>query len=355
SAGNGSTISLPVDLRSSPSALRDTRARAARATLGKRALLGDSRWWWRARARTRSDPRARSEARTRGLGATLNDGGATPNGFDELIQSEDPSGQVRTFAYDELGRQVSVTDAAGVTQWIYDQGVNALGRLSETVAPPTPENPFGQREQYTYESGGRGLLARFDAIIDGEEYPVTFTYDDLGRPKRIHYPNVGGGAPVVVEHTYSTSGILTGLDEVGTGTSRQLWRMQQVFQGHLLARETFGNGASTTYGYDPDRHWIDSIETTFGGAQVQALEYSRNAGGLITARHATGRDLREYTYDALNRLQSTTTTPVGGAAEQVTYTYDTLGNITHTGQYAVGYHGTRKHQVTTVGPNSYQY
>ena len=64
------------------------------------------------------------------------------NGFDELKTSRDARSQLRTFNYDLLGRIENVTDITGTARWIYDQGVNALGRVSETISPATTDAPF---------------------------------------------------------------------------------------------------------------------------------------------------------------------------------------------------------------------
>src|SRR5690606_15129195 len=119
---------------------------------------------------------------------------STYNGYDELTTSLDAKQQLRTYAYDTLGRLVSVTDPSGVTQWIYDQGPNAIGRLTESITPGTAEYPAGQRVRYEYEpvtpGANRGLLQRLDHVIDGASYPVELEYDGLGRVQRVHYPNL---------------------------------------------------------------------------------------------------------------------------------------------------------------------
>lgn len=91
--------------------------------------------------------------------------------------------------------------------------------------------------------------------------------------------------------------------------------MQAAFQGHLLSRERFGNGAETTYGYHSQRRWLTTLETTLDATQIQALEYAHDAGGRVTQRHAPGRMSREHTYDAVGRLESTLSTPAQGSPD----------------------------------------
>ncbi len=297
----------------------------------------------------------------RRLGVTDPDTGLTAstyNGYDELRTTRDPKRQTRTYHYDELGRIVRIDDPAGATQWVYDQGTNALGRLSETISPATPENPSGNHVAYTYESptptANRGLIQRIDTTLDGTDYPIAFDYDDLSRTDRIHYPSLGSAAPIVAKYHYDTSGILTGVDEVGSNATRPLWQLQEAFQAHLIRRESFGNGASTVYDYHPHRRWLDSIQTTHGSNAVQSLEYSHWNNGLVRAR-TIPTESREHTYDGLNRLSSTIDTFPDGSTRSTPYTYDALGNITGRGATLINYRTDQPHLVDFVGQNSDTY
>jgi RHS repeat-associated protein len=270
------------------------------------------------------------------------------NGYDELRTSIDPS-QQRLFDYDSLGRIASILDASGLTTWVYDQGANGLGQLSEMSSPATAENPAGQHVRYTYEpiaTPNRGLLERLDYVIDGVSYPITFSYDDLGRTDRINYPDRGSGPPIAAKYQYDTSGVLTGVDEVGGAATRQLWRMTEAFQGHLTQEEVFGNGATTTYSYDAQRRWLDSIGTTLEGETIQSIGFTHYQNGQVHLR-TTGGTFRLHTYDQLNRLASTGFT--------TTFAYDAAGNLTRQGDKNLTYQTARPHHLDTVDDNTYQY
>jgi RHS repeat-associated protein len=277
------------------------------------------------------------------------------NGFDEPRTSLDSKGQLRTLEYDDLGRLTKIIDSEEkITQWIYDQGVNALGRLSESISPGTAENPAGQRVVYTYEpkiAGNRGNLKQVNYVIDGIEHPVGFDYDNFGRMRRVHYPNRSSGMPVIAEYKYDRrSGALTGLDEVGSGPPRQMWRVTDTpFEGHLIQSETFGNGASTTYTYDPLRNFLTGIDTTLGSESIQSLEYSHYKNGRVRERTGAGVT-QTYTYDALNRLESL---DVGGTL--TSYGYDTFGNLDQRGDTSIAFSPTKPYQLTSVATNSYFY
>jgi RHS repeat-associated protein len=282
----------------------------------------------------------------------------TNNGFDELKTTLDPRGRLRTYQHDSLGRLESISDPAGLTQWVYDQGPNAIGRITESISPSTPESPTGQHVRYAYEpptsSRNRGLLQKLTQVIDGSEYPISIEYDDLGRSDRIHYPARGTGQPIIAKYSYDASGVLFGVDEVGSGTAKPLWHLNEVFQGHLVQRETFGNGAATTYGYHADRRWLKNIQTTLGSGQIQAIEYTHYKNGLIDSLNTAGSDPREFLYDNLNRLSYEIKAAAGGdTADQ--YTYDDIGNLTGRGPTVTTYRQDKPHLIATVGDNGYRY
>ena len=286
----------------------------------------------------------------------------TYNGFDELRTSKDPKQQLRTYNHDSLGRIESIVDPDGLTQWIYDQGPNALGRLSESISPATQENPSGQDIRYSYEpateTANRGFLQSVTYTIDGAPYSVSLDYDDLGRTSRIHYPSAGSGPPIVAQYKYDNSGVLYGLDEVGSGTPHSLWNVIDVFQGHLIQNETLGNGSSathTTYGYNSDRHWLENVQTTLGSEQIQTLKYTHYTNGLVHTFEAKGSDPREYIYDKLNRLAFEIASPAQSPPVSTPYTYDEIGNLVGRGSNINSYRPTQPHLLQFAGNNAYDY
>ena len=286
----------------------------------------------------------------------------TYNGFDELRTSKDPRQQLRTYNHDSLGRIESIVDPAGLSQWIYDQGPNALGRLSESISPATSANPSGQDIHYSYEAGTptrkRGFLESVTYTIDDKPYSVSLEYDDLGRTSRIHYPSNGTGQPIVAQYQYDPSGVLTGLDEVGSGNAQPLWHLNDVYQGHLIKNETLGNGSSathTTYGYHESRRWLEHVETTLGTETIQILDYTHDANGLVQTLVAKGSAPREYQYDNLNRLSAEITSTDPFRSERVFYNYDEIGNLVGRGATTNSYRSNRPHLLDQVGNNRYSY
>jgi RHS repeat-associated protein len=292
----------------------------------------------------------------------------TYNGFDELKTSLDPADQLRTYSYDTLGRPFKLVDSVGgtqrgTTQWSYDGGVNALGRLTDSFSPATPENPGGIHIHYDYEppSGAfnRGLVQSIKQTMDGTDYTLGFEYDGLGRTSNVHYPTTGGGTPLVAQYVFdpSGSGVLTQVNETGGGTPRSLWQLNEAFDGQLVQRETFGNTASTVYGYDPQRYWLKNIQTTLDSNSIQSIEYSHYTNGLVQGRSAAGSDPVTYAYDPLNRLRFVTHNPGAPVSVLQGYQYDDIGNIVNRAGTVTTYRDNvgQAHFVDRVGDNIYGY
>ena len=286
------------------------------------------------------------------------DSAYTYSGFDELQTSKDPKQQLRTYNHDSLGRVESIVDPDGLTQWIYDP----LGRLIETISPGTSEDPAGQHVRYSYEPAtptqNRGYLQSVTYTVDGVPYVVGLDYDDLGRPSQIHYPQLDTSQPIVAQYQYDTSGVLTGLNEIGSGTSHSLWQLTGVYQGHLTQNETLGSDSSamhTTYGYDDARRWLKHIQTSSAAEDIQILDYTHYANGLVHTRAAKDASPREYQYDQLNRLAYEITSPPSSPALATNYAYDDIGNLIGQGTTSSTYLPNQPHLLDRVGSNSYSY
>ena len=125
--------------------------------------------------------------------------------------------------------------------------------------------------------------------------------------------------------------------------------------------ETFtrANGVVSTYGHSDQRGWLDSLTTLSGATSIQALTYTRDAAGQITAVASAHADESwTYGYDALRRLLSATNTDT--PAYNRTYTYDSIGNMLSNsgiaGSYSYPAPGSpRPHAVTSAGSWTYSY
>jgi RHS repeat-associated protein len=292
------------------------------------------------------------------------DGGGsttTYNGFGEVKTTTDANGVLRTFFYDTVGRVTSIQDPDDlISSWIYDVGPSALGRLSETISPPTQENPDGQHVVYSYEpltqQNRRGFLSSIEYLLDSASYVVGLHYNDLGQPLQIDYPTTSGGTPVIAKYHYQgNSGALESVTENGSGVERAIWHLDDAFQGQMASQVTFGNGAVSTFGYDSARHWLRAIDTTLSGASIQSLEYSHYDDGQVHERITPTRT-QEYAYDPLGRLKTLTNFSSGQSSAPHDFDYDAHGNLTQKDTIFSSFqHPETPHLPTLVGGNAYTY
>jgi RHS repeat-associated protein len=282
----------------------------------------------------------------------------TYNGFGELKTSKDPKQHTRTYGYDVLGRLRNIVESNGTTTWNYDDGPSALGRISETISPATVQNPAGQHVLYAYEAATptrhRGLLESTTHVIDGAAYTVGTKYDSLGRVRMIEYPQAGNGTPIVAKYGYeASSGAMTSVVESGSGVDRPIWHLDSAFQGYLASQTTFGNGAVSSFSYDADRRWLTGVDTTHNGTTVQNLAYTRYSNGQVHEEIGAASS-REYSYDAVGRLESLLATANGSTSTR-TFTYDAYGNLKKNASLTNSYLSGQVHLLDRVGSNQYHY
>jgi len=290
------------------------------------------------------------------------------NGFGELITQTDAKGQSSVMTYDALGRMSTRIDRRvdtsieGNTSWVYDTAANGLGqldyvqdtvsgyvkalaydglgRLSETVTSLGIAGADGDHyEKVTYDQYGR-TFQQFDAARNDDNY------DDNGvlyRYNSAGYQYQLTDATYVNDEPRSVYQYILSMDARGQVTSEQL-----------------GNGVTTTRSYDSTTGRIDSIQATsvLGAAgDIQQLSYQWDTLGNLTSRveQSGSKNLSEsFTYDGLNRLKTQSVVGQG----TVTLSYDSLGNITSksdVGAYSYGAGNAGPHAVTSAGGTSYQY
>jgi RHS repeat-associated protein len=181
------------------------------------------------------------------------------------------------------------------------------------------------------------------------------SYDSVGRIDYIDYPTIGTGTAVRAQYGYDQqSGALTTVTEAGgAGPARPIWEMTNAFQGYLTQDVTFGNGSTSSFGYDADHHRLSSAYTELDDTAIQDLQYSYYNNGQVRERITPDRN-REYFYDELGRL-SRVETP-NAATKQ--YHYDEIGNITTRGFKNNVYRTDKPHlldYVSHLSTTSYSY
>jgi RHS repeat-associated protein len=276
----------------------------------------------------------------------------TYDGADLLKEIRDHHGNKTTFAYDGLGRRITLTDPdTGLWMWLYDRNGNVtfqdgprtgdtltyqydlLGRITQL----TRTGP-GTSKTFTYDFATNGL-GRFWKEREGDEGFGVVAYDALGRPtaeqavaagKQFDFATTYNRVGDVLTRTYPTgrvvtyardargfvTGVTTGSDTYATSVS---WH-----HSLRLASWTAGNGIVTTYGYNA----TTQLPSTFNAGGVENItSYTYKPDYRLAA--TTGTTASSFDYDDLGRLtRATGPYNTGYAQTTLYYGYDPIGNLT---------------------------
>lgn len=223
--------------------------------------------------------------------------GITDFTYDErfrLVCKNDPLGHETLYAYDQNHHPMATTDAVGNTtaSTYYPNGL----RQSTT-------DPRGAMTTFTYDQYGHMRASRV-----GSHNPVTYAYDPIGR--MIGLTDQVGASTVFM---YDRRGLLLSVtDPLGRSTT---YGYDDAGQTALV---TDRNGDTASYRYTPTGK-VDTI--TLPDTSTISFAYDTR-DNLVAMRDHLGTTA--YTYDALNRLVSTSD-PYGFV---VSYAYDAKGNLT---------------------------
>lgn len=258
-----------------------------------------------------------------------------------LRQVTDPRGQVINYTYDALNRPLTedYTGAPGVeVSNTYDSCAKGVGQLciaSSTSAYVT----------YTYNSLGLRASETSKIIGTTTAFTTSYLYDQLGNQTYITYPDNSK-----VQYTYNSGNQIEAVFQkegvAGAATTTIVSMFTYAPTGDVTTIQ-FGNGATTTNSYDANALYRLSSKGTATptAGRAQDLTYSYDAVGNITqivdASNSATNKVVGYTYDALNRLVAASTTNATTTPDySYRYAYDKLGNITSGPAGAYAYLGS---------------
>jgi RHS repeat-associated protein len=243
-----------------------------------------------------------------------------------------------SYSYDALNRQISVTEAVGVTgvQRTSSTAFDAAGNVLSTT------DALGQIASYAYDA-----LNRQTTQIDGygSQFAVTATmsYDAAGN---LLSETTGQSTTSSYAHVVTTSLAYDALNRqtgqtVGVGDQFAVWSTMSYDAGSNLISETTGQSttasyahtSTTSFGYDAlDRRTGETDAVGVTGVQRSVTNVYDAAGNVVARIDALG-NATTSTYDALNRViavqnpnPSGTATTVYDAASNVINTIDANGN-----------------------------
>ena len=272
------------------------------------------------------------------------------NGFGQPVwRNDDVNSSQTSWTYDPDGNVSQQTDSAGHTQnWTYD----ALDRPLTTAYP----NDTAENVAFSYDQAGHGFgVGRLTGVTDAAG-SLSRSYDERGNLTAEARVNGAGVAAATLKTAYAydaasrvsgityPSGLIVtyGRNASGEATGVAMKRNASA------AGMTLANGASYfglgerlqgfTYGTYDVSHWLTidlDRQTTYEnytsyGTGVFRMGYSYDPVGNVTGMNdgLVGANSQGFTYDALDRLSSTTATAAGATnpSPAYGYTYDALGN-----------------------------
>ena len=248
------------------------------------------------------------------------------------------------YAYDGLGRLVSVTDAEGnVTSSVYDMGDR---RVSVT-------HPASGETRFTYDALGN-VLTRQTANLRDSALFVEYGYD-RGRLVSVSYPehpendvhyyyggvndpdhakgrlcfrrDATGGEQYAYDNLGNVKRTLRTVTVPNEDVGTFLTEFEYDSFGKLLSM-TYPDGEKVCYWYDGSGQLSEIYvrERKNGYRYVQQIGYDR-FGDRVYIRYGNGAET-EYAYDDRMRRLETMSLSSSGATLERSYGYDYVGNIT---------------------------
>lgn len=278
------------------------------------------------------------------------------NAFGEMVEQKQANDNlVTTINFDIAGRKLNSKDADGYTDYQYDSGSYAKGKLTrvryfkgKSSASGTPNF----QESYTFASHGKAKETNL--LIDGEWFKVEQYYDEFNRPYYTKYP----ANNFTIKQTYTSLGYASETINVTDGHRDYGKVYQKITAMNARGQVTqvqFANGIKQTTGYDSNTGWMSSINVSKGSSFRHSLLFMYDDKGNLKSRdhdYAVGGSAHDFVetfyYDSLNRLDYRRLA-TGGTTTTQDYDYDKFGNIIKkqgTGYYK--YDGTRKNRLAEV-------
>lgn len=278
-----------------------------------------------------------------------------------LTSVTDAKNQTTTATYDELDRPLTedFTGQAGVeVTYTYDTAPNGKG-LPATIATAKNAAPVITK---AFEYDLRRNITKETRAINSVSYITQFEYDLTGQPKRIVYPDT---AHTEALYFYNNAGQLEKVQKKQDATTADLVTNLDYAPTGALKTIAYANGVTTTQTYDINHNYfLTHKETVKGSAKLQDISYSFDAAGNITqitdASQTDAAKTVAYTYDGLARLTAAAATnAANGQNYSHTFAYDILGNITNksdVGAYIYAQTNyANPHAVTGAGGKTYTY
>ena len=269
-----------------------------------------------------------------------------------LINQVDPSGNKIVYSYDSLNRiknEVLEGSIEHTSTFIYDSCENGKGQLCSLETPDLKKS---------YEYTAQGIVKKENMEIEGNVFSTSFEFDLQHNPLKITYPD-----GEELEYGYNTE---AKLQFIKKGDKKII---ENIEYSPILtfSKIEYGNGVVTENNYDQNELYrLKNKTTTHGQASLQDISYSYDKIGNIKeisdvaptkVQHSS-----TFAYDDLSRLTSATIELQNGEIHERDYNYNSIGNITHKsdqGNYFydgnIGNSFASPHAVTSIGITQINY
>jgi RHS repeat-associated protein len=284
------------------------------------------------------------------------------------VRNVDAAGEETIVRYDGVGRRTKLIDPAlGTLSYEYDGNGNlteqegptgkvrleysAANELVKKMLPDGRVFRFGRGTvavngvgRLTHVSDNSGSLdLRFDPrgnvverrrTVDGRTYVTGYSWDSLGRMRRVTYPD---GFAVTYEH--DAAGMVQSVKD-GSGQSI-IDRIEYNAAGQIT-KTVFANGVTSDYGFD-HAGLIRSIGTANShGTALQQLDLAFDANRNVSSIGDSLQSSRSqsFEYDEIDRLTRAT----GGYGDE-RYAYDEIGNFVRKANLVFSRNRVKKQQV----------
>ncbi|MBR1201849.1 MULTISPECIES: RHS repeat domain-containing protein [unclassified Bradyrhizobium] len=239
----------------------------------------------------------------------------TYNTLGQAVSQTDAKGQVTTISYDKLNRMVQRVEPDMTSVWTYDTAAHGIGKLASSAIIAGTGNGFAR--SISYDALGRP--AQVSTTIDDASYVMAAAYDANSRLTKVTYPS-----GFTARYGYNSLGYANQLLDDATGQVH--WTANAMdAEGHLT-QQTAGNGLATVRTFSATTGRLSAIVTGTAGA-VQNLSYTYDRLGNPLSRSDANTNLSEsFGYDALNRLTTATVSLAAGPLIK-NFSYSAIGNI----------------------------
>jgi RHS repeat-associated protein len=234
----------------------------------------------------------------------------------------------RCFAYDANSNATSTTDNVGnVLTYNFD----GLNRMTRETSSSGSINYYYYYDYYSYNPSGTNTIGRLAGATNDVNAAAFFNYDSMGRLKeQVNWIPQNQGFNTPVSASYDLAGDLTSLtypdgrvvaqsfDEAArlTGVSYAAWGSTAVGTSYFTnsrfappgqpTASTMGNGVTVAATYNSRQNVTHMAYSNSSGTALWSKNFiwDYNAQNLRFEGDGVTGNVRQFTYDTLNRLTS---------------------------------------------------